>query len=76
MSPRPRQRPEVLQRPSQGPHLAQGQEEMVREEPCGSYRHCSGSIPASAATITTGTSPSLPFQQPPSTDLAPPPAAA
>ncbi|XP_021109698.1 skin secretory protein xP2-like [Heterocephalus glaber] len=28
VSPRPRQRPRVLQRPSQGPHLAQGQEEM------------------------------------------------
>lgn len=28
MSPRPRQRPKVPQRPSRGPHLAQGQEKM------------------------------------------------
>lgn len=30
---RPRQRPKVSQRPSRGPHLAQGQEKIVKEEP-------------------------------------------
>lgn len=33
VSPRPRQHPEVSQRPSRGPHLAQGQEKTVKEKP-------------------------------------------
>lgn len=76
MSPRPRHRPKVSQRPSQGPHLAQGQEKIVREEPCDFLHHCLGSTSAAAATITIVTSPSLPLQQPPPAALAPPAAAA
>lgn len=49
----PRQRPKVSQRPSRGPHLAQGHEEMVREEPWDSLRHCLGSIAAATTTITS-----------------------
>lgn len=75
LSPPPRQRPKVSQRPSRGPHLAQGQEKMVREEPCDSLRHCLGSTSAAATTIAIVTSPSLPLQQPPATALAPPAAA-
>ena len=74
--PRPRQRPKVSQRPSRGPHLAQGQEKMIKEEPLDFPRHSLCSESAAAATNTIVTSPSRPLQQPPPTALAPPAAAA
>lgn len=53
--PHPRQRPKVSQRPSRGPHLAQGQEKIVKEEPLDSLRHglCSESAAAATNTIVT-----------------------
>lgn len=69
-------RPGVSQRPNQGPHLTQGEEQMVGVEPRDFLRHCSGSTEATEATIAVVTSPSLPVQQPPPTTLAPPTAAA